>query len=144
MNIKGEMMRKVISVVAATGFLALSHLTQAAENKIGFGYDHGLGVAAQFQGVNAFLGNDGVGADYLLKQGRFDQELPLDWYLGVGGYYNWDGHDELGARVPFGITFSFADNWDLFGQVSPGMEYDLDRDKFDFALGVGLGIRYAF
>lgn len=137
-------MLNYMKLISMVGLLIASTNVLAEQGKVGFGFDHGLGVAGQFNGVNGFLGNDGLGADYLLQEGRFDREFPFNWYLGVGAYYGWKDHDEIGARVPFGLSYPFADHWELFAQLSPAMEYDFAKDEFGFVVGAGLGIRYAF
>ena len=59
--------------------------------KLGVAFDQGFGVTAQFDNnINAFIGNEGVSADYILKQGPLDLDVVVNWYVGVGGAINWD------------------------------------------------------
>lgn len=132
---------------------------QAAEPdfdiKLGVGIDQGFGVTAQFEDqANLFLGNDGFAADYILQRGKFDAELPLHWYVGIGAAINWDNHSSTydkdynaySVRVPLGISYSFAKNWNLYGQLAPDLAYkDKPHDQhFKFGVDLGIGIRYAF
>lgn len=137
-------MKKLVLAACAIGFLVTSGTTMAAGNKIGLGVDQGFGVAGQFNNINAFVGNDGFSADYLFKQGNFGKDIPFNWYVGGGAYYNWSGTDNIGLRVPLGITIPFAKKWDVYGQISPALDFDLDRDDVDFELDAAIGVRYAF
>jgi hypothetical protein len=73
----------------------------------------------------------------------------LDWYLGVGakiGIKTNQGNDNsdvfaLGVRVPIGIQWWPAKDWELFLEVAPGIAL-LPSFGFDYAGGIGL--RYYF
>ena len=67
---------------------------------------HGFGVAGQFDNINAFIDNDAISVDYIFKQGDVAKELPFNGY--VGASYNCGGRDNVGARVPLGVTLSFT------------------------------------
>ncbi len=127
---------------------SLSSVTYAEEAnalqgiKIGFGADMGLGVAAQMGNYNGFLGNDGLAIDYTLikeKLGKKPSATPVHWYLGAGGYGQWNGG--IGARVPVGIEISFAERFDAYAQVAPELQIT-DGTKFGF--GGGFAVRYQF
>lgn len=136
----------------------LSAVPAFASNKIGFAVDQDFGVTLQISNLeeltgndtvsndhlNLFLGNDGFSVDYIFKQGSFSDEIPFNWYVGGGAYYNWAGHDNIGARVPLGVTLPFAKKWDFYGQLSPVLDADLDDDHLRLELDVALGIRYEF
>ncbi|MDA7746750.1 DUF3996 domain-containing protein [Psychromonas sp.] len=126
--------------------------------KVGVAFDQGFGVTAQFEDkINVFLGNDGLAVDYLLKQGMFKADVPLSWYVGVGGVINWNNHyngysenneryNAYSIRVPLGVSYSFVKNWDVYGQLAPDLSYNdkpHDRD-FRFGVDAAFGIRYAF
>ena len=136
-------MKKILTSLMCVGLFCMSTSTMAA-NKIGLAVDQGFGVAGQFENINAFIGNDGLSADYIFDQGDFREDIPLNWFVGAGGYYNWSGRDNIGARVPLGLTFPFAAKWDLYGQVAPVLDYDLDKKDLKFKLDFAVGIRYAF
>ena len=130
--------------------------TQIEENlsalgvKVGVAFDQGFGVAAQFDNrINAFIGNDGVSADYILRQGPFDLDVVINWYVGVGGAINWDDHeDAYSVRVPLGASIPFTTGWDVYGQAAPDFSF-IDRDNnsdnhFEFGVDFALGVRYGF
>ncbi|WP_245542344.1 hypothetical protein [Psychromonas hadalis] len=137
------MMKKLLmSLICIAGLFTLP--SALATNKIGLALDQGFGVAGQFNNINAFIGNDGISGDYIFKQGDFGSEFPFNWYVGGGAYYNWAGNDSIGARVPLGLTILFAQKWDVYGQLAPALDLDLDHDKLNFELDFAIGIRYAF
>ena len=117
--------------------------TNALEGvKIGFGYDLGFGMTAQLDKFNGFIGNDGLAVDYMLvkqKIENIDSSIPFQWYIGAGGYVEWDG--DFGGRAPIGIQANFATGWDAYAQLIPELEI---VDNFEFGLGAGLGVRYQF
>ena len=127
----------IISIV----FFGTAH---AEENpwkglKLGFGADRGLGITGSLGKFNGFIGNDGVAVDYLFMKEKLESEYPLHWYIGGGGYVDWDG--DFGARVPIGAEFAFAENVDAYVQAIPYLRFNHDAQ---FKLGIGLGIRYRF
>jgi len=110
--------------------------------KLGFGYDMGFGMTAQLDKFNGFIGNDGLAVDYVIvkeKIENIDSTIPFQWYIGAGGYAEWDG--DFGGRAPVGIEASFATGWDVYAQIIPELEI---VDDFEFGLGAGLGVRYQF
>jgi hypothetical protein len=110
--------------------------------KLGFGYDLGLGLTAQTNKFNGFIGNGGVAVDYILgKENIKDIEasIPLYWYIGAGGYAEWKGG--AGARMPIGLEAVFAKKLDAYVQIIP--EFKL-VDDVQFGLGAGFGVRYKF
>lgn len=136
-------MKKIlVSLICFTGLLSAT--SALATNKIGLALDQGFGIAGQYNNINAFIGNDGLSGDYIFKQGSFDQDFPFNWYVGGGAYYNWSGNDNIGARVPLGLTLAFAKKWDVYGQLSPALDLDLDHDKLSLKLDFAIGIRYEF
>lgn len=59
-------MKKIIfALIAVSALLS----TSANAVKLGFGFDQDFGVVAQFDDINAFVGNDGATADFILKRG---------------------------------------------------------------------------
>jgi hypothetical protein len=107
--------------------------------KLGFGVDRGLGITGSMGQFNGFIGNDGVAVDYLFMKEKLESDYPLHWYIGGGGYIDWDG--DFGARVPIGAEFAFAENVDAYAQVIPDLRFNHDAK---FGLGIGLGVRYRF
>ena len=136
------MKKIVMSLLLTVGLLSTTSLFAA--NKFGFAVDQGFGVTGQFDNINAFIGNDGLSGDYIFNQGSFSEDIPFNWYVGGGAYYNWKGKDSIGARLPLGLTLSFAPKWDLYGQVSPALDFKIDDTKFKFEVDFAVGVRYAF
>jgi len=135
-------MKKIITALMFAGSFFMVQSANAA--KVGVGFDQGFGVAGQFNNINAFIGNDGISGDYIFKQGAFGKDIPFNWYVGAGAYFDWSGSDELGLRVPLGVTFPFAKKWDVYGQFSPDLDYNFDKDDFNFGISGALGVRYSF
>lgn len=124
--------------------------------KAGVAFDQGFGITAQFDNnINAFIGNDGVSADYILKQGPLDLDVVINWYVGVGGAINWSDHgrnnsndNSYSVRVPLGVSLPLATGWDVYGQAAPDLALidrhnDNDNDV-EFGVDFALGVRYGF
>lgn len=107
--------------------------------KLGFGYDMGLGITAQTKNINGFLGNDGLAVDYMVVRESIQASVPVQWYIGAGGFAEWDG--DFGVRLPVGLQANFANNFDAYTHVIP--ELEIGRDT-GFGLGIGLGVRHQF
>lgn len=132
----------MVSIVCACSFssTALAENSQALQGlKLGFGYDMGLGITAQDDNINVFLGNDGLAIDYKFIRNNVAGSIPTHVYLGVGGYAGFGG--SLGARIPVGIEGRFTPEFDAYAHVIP--ELNLINDV-KFGLGAGLGVRYKF
>lgn len=123
---------------------------QAQENvlkdvKLGFGYDRGFGVIGTIGQFNGFIGNDGVAVDYIFLKNKLDESNPLYWYVGGGGFGDWNG--DFGARLPVGVEFYFAQNLDAYAQVMPRFRFrdnNGNNDIGDFGLDYAIGVRYQF
>ena len=108
--------------------------------KIGMGVDFGLGVNVKFDDtVNVFLGNDGFAVDYHFAKGVLSSGEPVRYFVGFGGWTDWD--DDFGVRVPLGLDWSFAPNWNLTGQLNPTLQI---QDKSKFKLDAAFGVTYRF
>jgi len=99
------------------------------------------GLAWSFAGAGAFHTH----ADYLWHNFSLirlkESKLPL--YLGLGGRMKVSGKDVfLGARVPIGLTYIFAeDRLDVFLEAVPIMNL---FPATDFDLNAAVGIRFFF
>jgi len=144
-------MKKILMKFSCIAWLAtVSNIALASNDnsiKVGMGFDQGFGVTAQFSdNINAFIGNDGLSADLILRKGHFSSDYPVSWYVGAGAAINWDHDNEYSARVPLGIALPFAKNWSAYGQAAPELKY---RDKsssheLKFGVDFAAGIRYTF
>ena len=109
--------------------------------KLGFGFDRGFGVVGTMGKFNGFIGNDGASVDYIFMKEKLntDASTPLYWYIGGGGYGDWDG--DLGVRLPVGGEIYFAKRWDGYAQIIPRLRVNNDAK---FGLDFGAGVRYKF
>lgn len=138
-----------------------------SDYKMGFGFDRGFSVIGQlYNKMNLSLGDDGIAADYIFLTGKFNQKLPFTWYASIGAFYDWDKtchhgcggywdnnnhwhdhHDsdhyfnDYGVRVPFGLDWNFARQWDTYAQLAPVINIP---DDFDLDFQAAIGIRYSF
>lgn len=128
-----------ISVVLLTSTVFVED--SAAEGiKLGFGFDRDFGVVAQFHGdVNGFIGNKGAAIDFLFVKDKLKMEAPARWYVGAGGYGDWDG--DVGVRLPIGAELNFTKNMDAFAQMIPRLRIN---NNTDFGLDFAIGARYQF
>lgn len=85
-----------------------------------------------------------IHADHLwhfdLNMNRMEGRLPL--YVGLGGRLL-TGHDaRLGVRIPFGISYLFAQvPIELFGEIAPLLDVTPDSDT---SVNGGVGVRFYF
>ena len=75
----------------------------------------------------------------LFARGKFQIEETLYWYVGGGGFVDWDG--DWGARVPVGAELPLNERIDIYAQIIPGFRVNHNAE---FILDIGLGIRYRF
>ncbi len=119
-------------------FLSLPSIAEA-KVKIGVALDMDLSIVAQIDRYNIVLGDSGFAVDYTIKTEKFESNTPLSWYIAGGGWAGWD--NGFGLRTPLGVTWGFAKNWDLYGQIQPVADFDND---FDLSLDGAIGVRFAF
>ncbi|KGJ94987.1 hypothetical protein [Colwellia psychrerythraea] len=131
-------MKKLFLLGISILTLSLSSFTQASV-KVGVALDMDLSLVAQIDSYNIVLGDSGFAVDYLVKTGKFNNETPLTWYVGGGGWAGWD--HGYGVRTPVGVSWYFAKGWDLYGQVQPVANFD---DSFKFSVDGAIGVRFAF
>lgn len=131
-------MKKLLLVSVLMLLLSLSSFAQA-DMKIGVAVDMDLSIVAQIDRYNIVLGDSGFAIDYLIKTGQFENTTPLSWYIGGGGWAGWN--NGFGVRVPVGVSWGFAKDWDLYGQVQPVANFDND---FKLSVDGAIGVRFAF
>ncbi|MFM2590450.1 hypothetical protein [Vibrio sp. TBV020] len=128
-------------IIAATSAPVLAEEPAATDLAVGMALDQELSVVVELDSTYRFtLGNDGAAFDYILKRGQFDANTPISWYVGVGGWSEWD-HEEFGARVPLGLKWDISKGWEMYGQIHP--ELNLYTGP-ELQLGGALGIKYSF
>lgn len=108
--------------------------------KAGFAVDMGFGASILINDkFNVMIGNDGIASDYTFKKGRFDDEIPFTWYVGGGAYAKWN--KGFGIRLPLGLNYNFAKQWNAYAQITP--DFDFDNDV-EFGAQGAIGLRYSF
>lgn len=138
-------MVSTITAVFLTSSILLStaHADQATLKnlKLGFGFDRGFGITGAIGKLNGFIGNDGASIDYIFSKSNLnvDANVPVFWYVGAGGYGDWDG--DLAVRLPVGIQVDFANRVDGYAQIMPRFRFN---NNTDFGLDFGVGVRYQF
>lgn len=137
-------------LVAVTSIVSCGAMAnESVPLAVGFGFDQGFSALIQIDNnKNLAVGNDGIAFDYIFKKGAFEGDnLPFTWYVGAGGWIGWDNHnDEFGVRLPLGLDWDFATNWDAFAQIQPQLKHK-SRSKssnLDLGLGAAVGVRYMF
>ena len=129
--------------LASSMLLGTAHAEQAPLKnlKLGFGFDRGFGISGAIGKLNGFIGNDGVSVDYIFNKDNLnvDANVPVFWYVGAGGYGDWDG--DLAVRLPVGIQVDFAKRVDGYAQIMPRFRFN---NNTDFGLDFGIGVRYQF
>ncbi|MDB1124398.1 hypothetical protein [Vibrio algarum] len=142
-------MNKKLAVVMAVSLLVASSALakEPTPLAVGFGFEQGFSVLIQVDGnKNLAVGNDGIAFDYIFRKGEFEgSDFPFTWYVGAGGWVGWDHHsDEFGARLPLGLDWDFATNWDAYAQIHPQLKHKSKSNGLDLGMGAAVGVRYAF
>ena len=139
----------VLSIVCALLFIGTVQAEDAPLKgfKLGFGFDQGFSVVANKGNINAALGDKGVAIDYLFKKGdlKLDGTLKPDWFIGGGGFVEWDG--DFGARLPIGAEIYFAKRLDAYAAFIPRFRFnnnETNNNSSDFGLDFAIGVRYQF
>lgn len=129
-------------IILAVGLISSSAMAanEPANLSVGMAVDQQLSVVVEVDNkYRGIIGNDGMAFDYIAKRGAFDLNMPITWYVGVGGWYEWD--DEFGIRVPLGVNWDLSKGWDVYAQIHP--ELDLYKGP-DLQLGGAVGVKYSF
>lgn len=128
-------------VLVASCSVFAANEPQKTDLSVGMAVDQGLSAVVELDNTYRFtVGNDGGAFDYILKRGSFDENTPVSWYVGVGGWSEWD-HKEFGARVPLGLKWDISQGWEMYGQVHP--ELNLYSGP-ELQIGGALGVKYTF
>lgn len=134
--------------------------TNHSDFKVGVGFDQGFGITAElYDQVDAFVGNEGLAADYLIaKNQKFTPSMPFTYYVGVGGFYDfektWHGDSgHWGSHGQYAIQ-DYCDEWD--GRTSSCHHWRNDNHHYvywernqdqhfnDYGVRVPLGFDWQF
>ncbi|MDC0612564.1 hypothetical protein OAP63_17675 [Vibrio sp.] len=130
-------------LLSASVFAESSNNIDLAGNKVAVGIGADQGLSAVFELNDQYrvtAGNDGLAFDYLFQRGTFSNpDIPVDWYVGAGGWTEWD-NDDYGARLPVGINWNYQ-KINVYGQVSPQFDFG-DDDELE--IGAAVGVTYSF
>jgi hypothetical protein len=66
---------------------------------------------------------------------------PLRWYLGAGLFLGVHNDVSFGVRIPIGLLIQFHPNFEVFGELAPGITL---LEATGPAIGGGIGLRYIF
>jgi len=128
-------------LTASFSFSVFAEETTATDLALGMAWDQDLSVVVELDNQYRFtIGNEGGAFDYIVKRGQFDAHTPVSWYVGVGGWSEWD-HKEFGARVPIGLNWNLSQGWNMYGQIQP--ELNLYSGP-ELQIGGAFGIKYTF
>jgi hypothetical protein len=143
---KGTAMKsKCIALLSALTIIALSPRADAEiAAGIILGIPSGISLRVDHFPVLAF-GWD-LDAQEMHVQGDYifiDKVLqdPLRWYLGAGLFLRVHNDVSFGVRIPIGLQIRFHPNFDVFGELAPGITL---LESTGPAIGGGIGIRYVF
>ena len=146
-------MKKIISTSLIALVMSATALSaQEAKNSnfaIGLSTSLGGSVAMQIAGLNIGVGG-GASVDYLFLDKNIvtNESIALNWYVGAGGAYFWGNafggnsiNGDILVRVPVGLSMMFAKDWEIFGELDPGVRFNHGTD---FGIDSGIGFRYHF
>jgi hypothetical protein len=132
--------KRSLALLVSLFSVGMTTMPAAASVKVGMGVDYGLGVNLKFDDkVNVFAGNDGFALDYHFAKGALSHDGSVGYFVGFGGWTDWD--DDFGVRMPLGLDWNFASNWNLTGQLNPTFQI---QDKSKFKFDAGFGVSYKF
>lgn len=140
LNNRNKLVKNLLPLLVLTAISSNSIAAEDPNISVGLGYDQDLSVIFDLNSTfRMTAGNDGMAMDYVFKRGDIESETDINWFLGAGGYYEWD--DDFGARLPLGVEVHFADKWEIYAQVHPELGIS---DGLDFGVGASFGVTYSF
>lgn len=141
-------MKKALATLSAVLLMFGASAVASAETGVGiqFGEPGNVGLSLRFDniaiGAGWKIGDNGylaVDADYWLLKNNLANKL--DWFLGVGVGARLGDPFRLAVRVPIGLQFMAAKEWEIFGQLAPALQL---INEVDFEFGGAIGVRYCF
>ena len=141
-------MRCLIASLIGVVIILAASPTSRAETGVGiqFGSPSNVALSLRFDrlafGVGWGFGDNGylvVDADYWILKNELARQL--DWFVGLGvGAFIGDPF-RLNVRVPIGLQWMPAKEWEIFGQLAPALQV---INEVDFIFGGAVGVRYCF
>lgn len=134
-----------LKFLIVTTFLSTSLLAKDSF-KLGVAYDFDAGLTAQYNGYSFFANEDAAAIDYRVENFT-NSRKNLHFYVDIGGFIeNYKGNnseqdDRVGVRVPVGMTFGFAKDFQAYIQAVPNYDFNNDRG---FDVDGAIGVRYQF
>jgi len=141
-------MKRVLTVLCTALLLCGFSSNATAETGVGlqFGEPGNVGLSLRFDniaiGAGWKVGDNGylaIDADYWLLKNNLANKL--DWFLGVGIGARLGDPFRMAVRVPIGLQFMAAKEWEIFGQLAPALQL---INEVDFEFGGAIGVRYCF
>ncbi|MEI8634884.1 hypothetical protein P4S72_28160 [Vibrio sp. PP-XX7] len=134
----------IVGIFAWSSWAYADDLEYQPDVAVGLGADQG--VSAIFELNNnkrVTVGKDGLAFDYLFQQGAVNnQTLPgLDWYVGLGGWSEWNNDNDFGVRFPLGLEWNYQSQIKVYGQIHPELVL---HDDVDLQLRAAVGVLYKF
>ena len=137
-------MKKLSTILLVAIIAATFANTSKAETGIGiqFGEPVSAGLSLRFDniaiGAGWKFGDNGylaVDADYWIGKNNLANQLDWFWGLGVGARLG--DPFRLDGRVPIGLQWMPAKQWEIFGQVAPSLQI-INEIKFQFSGAIGV------
>ncbi len=107
--------------------------------QLGVAHDLGWGATIKLDRFAFFVGDDGGAVDYRILSRPITADIPIAFYVEVGGYFDWNS--DGGVRAPVGVDFMVAKDWTIYAQVVPALRI---WDNSDFDVDFSAGFRYRF
>ncbi|MBM4178383.1 MAG: hypothetical protein FJ211_03505 [Ignavibacteria bacterium] len=143
-------MKNNVSICIALVVLFLSAFSPRelyGDNAVGIqlGEPGTAGVSLRFDNIaigaawNIDNGYLHVNLDYWADRGTLAK--PIDWFYGYGADVGLGDEYRVAARIPVGMIWEPNKQFEVFGQVAPGLKV---LPNTDFYFGAAVGVRYRF
>ena len=133
----------IFAFLCSAGFSLSAQAQDSGEALSGFqlgaAFDLGFGATMKMDRFAFFVGEDGGAVDYRVLLRPIKADIPMAFYVDVGGFFDWNGN--AGARAPVGMEFVVAKGWTIYAQLVPAFTV---VDYTDFDVDFAAGFRYQF